>query len=31
MKVIIPKMGAQRITIRQEEYWITQQTQFYQF
>ena len=27
MKVIIPRMGAQRITISQEEYWITQQTQ----
>mgnify|MGYP003645304194 FL=1 len=27
MKVIIPRMGAQRITISQEEYWIVQQTQ----
>ena len=26
MKVIIPRMGAQKITISQEEYWITQQT-----
>jgi co-chaperonin GroES (HSP10) len=26
MKVVIPRMGAQRITISQEEYWITQQT-----
>ena len=26
MKVIIPRMGAQRIIISQEEYWITQQT-----
>ena len=27
MKVIIPRMGAQRITISQEEYWIVQQPQ----
>ena len=27
MKVIIPRMGAQRITISQEEYWIIQQPQ----
>ena len=26
MKAIIPRMGAQRITIGQEEYWLTQQT-----
>jgi co-chaperonin GroES (HSP10) len=27
MKVIIPRMGAQRVTINQEEYWIVQQPQ----
>ena len=27
MKVIIPRMGSQKVTISQEEYWIVQQTQ----
>ena len=27
MRVIIPRMGAQKITISQEEYWIVQQPQ----